>query len=563
MLDSNPKRRWGPSTEIKSFGELLGPDGLYRIPFLQRPFQWGVLQVGDMVGDLLAAFEGRYESYFLGHIIVILSDDGVAEIVDGQQRLTTFTILLGYIRDRLAAMEAADVAGEIQSHVLADNRPRLLLRQADAEFLYNFVQTPGYMEMISDDYSKRPAPFLPGTEAQGLIVQAAKQVRSQLDRLSATPLSEFTRFLLDRALVGYMRAGDRTDAAMIIRGMNMRGQQMSPADLIKLEAIGNSGMPLDLQERAARMWEEQEDALGAEDFAFLLEMLPLLASREATRRPGDLVEWRKHAFSRTDPPTLLTELLPHYAAIFRELLTGEVQPELDDKESLRAHADVNRRLKGLLMLQDRLWMAPAIAAVAANRARPKFLSEFFQGLERLTWACFLDAVRHENRPERYAAVVRAGADQTLLNFAFELKPNEVEKMWERLHAPFGRHLWRRRAIAFRANSALGGQAYESSADMTVEHVLPSALTKEWEAEGWKQRDATVCSDLLGNFALLPRHLNQLAGTRGFKKKVEIFLRSSPCPLTIQAASYREWTEAVVRQRTRVLAEALFLDWGVH
>jgi hypothetical protein len=569
VTQANGDRAIGLNTEVISLANLLSEDRIFRVPFLQRPFQWGTEQVGDMIGDLVAAFEGGYDYYFLGHIIGAELGDSWIEVVDGQQRLTTFTILLACLRDRFAAVYP-DLAAQLQGHIMLAPQARFHLRPADASFLLEHVQTPGGTTVITADYSARPAPFAAGTDAQNLIVSAAKQINAQLGRFAEATLRNFAEFLSTRALIGFMRANNRTGAAMIIRGMNMRGRHMSPADLTKLEAIGNSGLSPEQQEKAARVWEEQEDALGAEDFAFLLEILPLLASRQTTKRPGDLVEWRKHAFANVDAATLLTDLLPHYAAIFRELMLGEVLPDDEEDDALasrKALADVNRRLKGLLFLQERHWVAPAIAAVAANRARAKFLSSFFQGLERLSFACFLDAVRHESRPERFAAIVRSGADETLLSHAFALKQAEVERMWSRLLEPFARHNWRRRAIAFRANAALpGGSAFDANADVTVEHILPAAFNNEWAALGWKPRAAVQCSDLLGNFAVLTGVQNRHASGKGFAAKREIFFGWKDAPvhaLTAHVRAYEDWNEEAVRHRTKALADALFIDWGIY
>src|SRR5207245_1111368 len=101
----------GPSREIdgkgRSIRELLAGHK-YSIDYYQREYRWQQKQVAELLNDFAAKFRGSYEEgdergavaeyghYFLGSII--LSDkDGQKFIIDGQQRLTTLTLLLIYL----------------------------------------------------------------------------------------------------------------------------------------------------------------------------------------------------------------------------------------------------------------------------------------------------------------------------------------------------------------------------------------------------------------------------------------------------------------------------------
>jgi len=73
----------------------------FRIPDYQRPYAWEREQATQLLEDLLEALDrGGDEPYFLGSIVLV-KHKGVsdAEVIDGQQRLTTLTILLAVLRD--------------------------------------------------------------------------------------------------------------------------------------------------------------------------------------------------------------------------------------------------------------------------------------------------------------------------------------------------------------------------------------------------------------------------------------------------------------------------------
>src|SRR5438874_1782414 len=69
------------------------------VPLYQREYFWEEKEVLALFHDLGAAIEAGQPSYFLGTIVVTPNEDGTLEVVDGQQRLATVTILLAAIRD--------------------------------------------------------------------------------------------------------------------------------------------------------------------------------------------------------------------------------------------------------------------------------------------------------------------------------------------------------------------------------------------------------------------------------------------------------------------------------
>jgi hypothetical protein len=551
----------GLRSKIAGFGALFGGDDFYVMPYLQRPYEWGEGEVADMTGDLMSACFGGYTTYFLGHVVGVRNDAGLVEIIDGQQRFITTTALLSYLRDGVSDKA---LAAELQDCMMKAGRARVTPRPSDAGFLKEWVQTPGQIKQLYTPWGKNEEPYRTETDAQALMVQAARTIHEKLQRLAVSKLEELAVFILDRAVVDFIIADNRTLAAILYRGMNMRGKQLSPADLLKLEAIEGTGLAEASKETAARVWESKEDALGRDNFAFLLEILPLILSRQTTERPGDIGEWRKHAFRTLDAETILLKLLPVYADVFEELMSGEIRANCRDRVDEQALATVNRLLRGLLFLQERHWIAPAIGAVHAHRDRPLFLMQYFKGLDRLSYACFLDGVRHEDRAERFAAVVRAGADETQLSHAFSLRAAEAAGMLRRLGEPFKRHSWRRRAAAVRINAALPGAAtFGPGEDVTVEHILPTSACATWAAAGFSAAQQAACANLIGNFVLVTAALNNRASQKSFEEKRKLYFEGARVlPLTEDVRRYGEWTERAIRERTERLIRIVAQDWDL-
>ena len=91
--------RYQMDFEQLGIGQVLGRSRLF-VPPNQREYSWTDLEALTLYRDFeRAAATGA--SYFLGAIVTIPRDDGMLEVVDGQQRLATTAILLAAIRDHL------------------------------------------------------------------------------------------------------------------------------------------------------------------------------------------------------------------------------------------------------------------------------------------------------------------------------------------------------------------------------------------------------------------------------------------------------------------------------
>src|SRR5208282_1660161 len=88
----------------KALKDVFCDHYVFRIPPYQRPYSWETEQAGDLLDDLIWAAghdkPAERPPYFLGSIVVIKDPNyPEADVVDGQQRLTTLTILMSVLRE--------------------------------------------------------------------------------------------------------------------------------------------------------------------------------------------------------------------------------------------------------------------------------------------------------------------------------------------------------------------------------------------------------------------------------------------------------------------------------
>jgi len=133
---------------------------VFRIPRYQRPYAWKIEQAETLLDDLLGAVgdlndnTDDLDSYFIGSIVVVKDENKPdADVVDGQQRLTTLTILLAAIR---SIYRDQDSKQEITGYIYLRGKPlikmpdhfHLTLREKDALFFQEMIQKDVSLEKV-------------------------------------------------------------------------------------------------------------------------------------------------------------------------------------------------------------------------------------------------------------------------------------------------------------------------------------------------------------------------------------------------------------------------------
>jgi hypothetical protein len=227
------------ASEIQ-LGKLFSEDFEFHIPDYQRPYAWGREQSLQLLDDLTAALErDTDEPYFLGSVVLIQADGGpVAEVVDGQQRLTTLTILLAVMRDLVTEPELSrDIHKLVEEPAVgwADKpaRPRLRLREKDAAFFRKYIQTVDGTTTLLELSDQSVT-----TDAQRAIRDNAHALSDVLSKWSSDRLQDLFKTLGARTFLVTVSTPDLNSAYRIFSVMNARGLPLTPPDIFKARVVG-------------------------------------------------------------------------------------------------------------------------------------------------------------------------------------------------------------------------------------------------------------------------------------------------------------------------------------
>ncbi|SDN98649.1 DUF262 domain-containing protein [Lentzea jiangxiensis] len=539
--------------------KVFSSDYDFWIPDYQRPYAWEVEQAGQLLDDLVEAVErDDDEPYFLGSMVLVKNDGAAdSEVIDGQQRLTTLTILLAIVRDLAEPGGIRDSLGKMiiepgDELLDLEAKPRLALKKRDQAFFRTYVQTPGRVEeliALNDTALK--------TDAQKSIRDNAKALREVLVRWDEESRRRLVKMISARTFLVIVTTPNLTSAHRIFSVMNARGLDLSPADIFKSKVIGL------LDDEYATKWDEAEVMLGRSDFADLFLYIRMIFAKERAKQ--DLMT--------EFPKQVLDQYLPGRAA---EFVDDVLVPYAEAYEQIRdfgyeasAKAErVNSWFRRLSQIDNSDWLPPALWAMRHHGDDPVWLDGFLRKLERLAASMFIRRVYTTPRVVRYSNLLRElAAGHGLDSPAFDLDADERAETVRQLDGPLYLVQKTRKYVLLRLDEVLAGSSgvTHDFSIITVEHVLPQnpKADSAW-LDAFTAQARGTWTHRLANLVLLNRTKNSQAQNYDFEtKKHKYFLSRSGVsafPLTSQVLAQSEWTPALLETRQKELLRTLAEEW---
>jgi Protein of unknown function DUF262/Protein of unknown function (DUF1524) len=550
----------------KAIRDVFHRDYAFSIPAYQRPYSWGTDQAKTLLSDLLAASAdfnvgmdvNRVTPYFLGSIVVIKHENQPeAQVIDGQQRLTTLALLISALRtlftdDKRKATFGEFVLEQGDPLVGTQDRCRLELRGRDHAFYEtNFLRHPSFAQLTGLLAGKLSDPQRHLAEnAQAILVDLAKLDPARRDSLAA--------FLLQHTYLVIVSTASLESAFRIFSVLNDRGLDLTVADILKSEIIGR--IPTVTQDAYVKKWEDAEEELGTQRFADLFSHIRMIHDRKKLRTT--VLEGFRASVPTTNPGTFIDDELLPMADAMQVILQADFEcadPAFEKQ--------ANHSLRWLLRIGDQDWVPVALRLMTQYAEMPAVIVSKLAELERLAAVLWLNRFDINNRIDRYGKVLEEiGNDTSKLAVLPSLLASTGEK--KGAVDSIGGDVYnlspppKRTFVLLRLDAALSsGEASYDFDTITVEHILPQTpdSNSKW-IEWWPDPIAREQSvHLLGNLALLNRRQNSAALNWEFDKKKEKYYQrktgGSPFQITSRVLKETEWTPAVfARHQTETVAK---------
>ncbi len=565
------------NTENRTYRQLLGNGLTYHIPPFQRDYSWDEEEWEDLWIDILGTFPTQNGSesepaHYMGYLVLQTRDNRIFSVIDGQQRLTTLSLIViasmrllkrlvseGVDSDnnqkRLEQLRASYI-GYLDPVTLASQNKLQLNRNNDTYYR-------DYLVPLADQLPQRGFPA--STHAMRRAFEWFERklrdyVKNDTDRGKA--LAQFVETMSDRLFFTVITVSDELNAYKVFETLNARGVRLSATDLLKnylFSVLARGQQPQQELKELERRWEAMVGRLGSESFPDFLRMH--WNSRQSFARQTELFKLiRSNVQTRESVFTLLREMdedIDNYLAL--------VQPEGSEWP-----AEWKKHAQELRMFSVR---QPYPMLMAARRR----LSEDEFG--RFLWATVVISFRYNvigsqppNEQERlYHDVAKKLHTQELRSLREVLKSlrpiypsddafrtdfaEKVIKTTQRRNAKIVRYILRE--LERHVGRA---DLDEDSTSYSLEHVLPQSPQGGWEA--FSDSDLENFVYRLGNMVMLETGDNRDLGNKLYAEKREVY-RQSTLRLTQKLAEENEeWTPERVAAWQKWMARQATAIWRI-
>ncbi len=560
------------NTANTTFRQLMGNGLSYCVPRFQRDYSWGPDEWDDLWQDIAALFrEGAEPAHYLGFLVLQSTDNRSFDIIDGQQRMTTLSLLMLAAVARLTELAAPG------------NREDPELRRA-AQLRTNYL---GYLDPVSlvprakltlnrhDDGFYRdyllPLQRLPqrGLHASEHLLRSAflwfKSRLGERPGADGRAVAGFVDTAVDKLFFTVITVTDQLNAFGVFETLNARGVRLSSTDLLKnyLFSVVSRGGCRDADVTALESrWEAIVGRLGSEGFPEFLRVF--WNSRNRLVRKADLFKTiRGRIGDRSGAFALIRELDRNartYAALRSPHDPLWSKEERDSLSWLRMF-DARQPLALLLAAfermgdDDRAGFSRLLRAVAVVSFRYNVIcgrQSNRQEREYNRIACALANDRIDGAAGAVRELRSVYPDDGELRAAFADKELRTTGSRDRRVARF---------VLFRLERRVSGQDFDfESAQYDVEHVLPERPGGGWDQFDDRQRAAFTYR--LGNLTLLSSSANRGVGNAGFAEKRTVYGTSRFAITRKIADDYDAWTVDKIAARQRWMARQATSVWRI-
>ena len=555
------------NTTNSTLRQLLGNGLTFQVPRFQRDYSWTSDEWGDLWQDLVGLFDDDPEpAHYMGYLVLQSPDTKQFDIIDGQQRITTLSVMI------LAALSHLD---EIAKSGEDTDRNQQRLEQLRSSYI-------GYLDPVTlvprsklqlnrhnnDFYQNYLVPL--GKIPQRGLRASEHLLRKAFDWFEngikthcgqdGIAVARFIDEVVDKLFFTVITVTDELNAFKVFETLNARGVRLSSTDLLKnylFSVVSSEGSHENEMKTLEDRWERIVGVLGGESFPDFLRAY--WNSRNKLVRKSDLFKTIRREIQNKQSVFDLIRNLDTHAYIYAAL--RDPQADHWGKEQ-------RRMLQQLKMFNVR---QPLSLLLAAHEAfDPNDFDRILRAICVISFRYNIICNMQTNEQERAynevsILIASNGSLRDSLDGLKRIYP-EDEKFKaafadKELKTTSSRNKNVVRFILFSLEKHVGQADYDADSDKyNIEHILPEHPGEDWINYD-EHRDEKMIYRL-GNMTLLKVKANRDLGNGTYADKSPVYEKSDFEITKKVAAEYNEWTADKIASRQRWMATQATTVWRV-
>jgi len=551
----------------KGIGEILKQFQL-KVPLNQRDYSWrGDIEVTTLFQDLAKAIADNEVEYFLGTISAIPDSTGLLEVIDGQQRLATITILLSQIRRYLVDKDAV-IAEDVKNFLVYIDRPQ---RATLPKLRLNLVDNDFFRAMLSEESVFSPP--VPTRRSHRLICDAfdnanryVKKIVGGFDiKAHGDILNKWIDFIEFGATVILLQVPTGANLYKMFETLNDRGLKTSQADLVKNYLFSQGKDRLNEMQDS---WSSMRGALESlqeedkEDITVTFLRHALIAIQGFLRK-DKVYEVVQQGGKGSQASVALLKKIENLAGIY-------VATFYRDHERWNSYPDAMRLAIQTVNFFDIHPFRPALLAVAAKFS-PKEAIQAFQMFISLGVRLIIASSTRSGVIEETLALAankvfmgQISTKQDLMKEISGIIPTDepFSQAFENAtvsKGPLARYYLRALERVAKKEPDPWYTINDDKEAINLEHILPEKPVGNWPQFTEEQVDNYW--KRLGNMVLLRNKTNSDLKSVDFPTKCNVY-KDAPYELTAQVATVKDWNVTTICERQKGLAKLALKAWPI-
>ena len=516
------------NTTNNTFRQLMGNGLSYRVPLFQRDYSWGPDEWDDLWQDIVALFDDDPEpAHYMGYLVLQSRDNRAFDIIDGQQRMTTLSLLMLAAISHLSDLAAPDDPSDPQIRraeqlrasyigyldpVSLVPRSKLTLNRHNDSFYQNYLV---------------PLERLPqrGLNASEHLLRRAlswfKERIKDRSQDDGTAVASFVDGAVDKLFFTVITVTDELNAFKVFETLNARGVRLSATDLLKnyLFSVVARGDAHESEINALeRRWEGIVGLLESESLPEFLRVY--WNSRNRLVRKADLFKTIRSAVDDRGSAFALVRDLDRQARVYAALRnpddgswSAEERAGLSQLQMFNVHQPLALLLAAFERFseQDRIGFARVLRAVVVVSLRYNLVCGRQSNEQESVYNQIAVAISEQRIDNPGAAIEQL---QPVYPQDNEFRAAFIDMT---LRTTSSRNKKVARFVLFQLERRASGRSFDfESARYDLEHVLPESPGEDWQQFDDQRREA--CTYRLGNLTLLTATHNRDAGNSGYSGK---------------------------------------------
>ena len=552
-------------TSNKTYRQLMGNGLRYEIPKFQRDYSWEAEHWDDLWQDIRALLADEENEHYMGYLVLQTSNNKEFQIIDGQQRLTTMSLLI------LSTLKCLKEL--VDSGIEAENN----LKRKDS-LLNSYI---GYVDPVtlisnnklklnrnSDDYYKQHLVLLKELPLRNTN-SSEKQMREcfnwYYDRIkkefnTGESLAAFIDNIVDKLFFTVIEVTDQLNAFKVFETLNARGVQLSSADLLKnylFFVVDETKPHISEIEELENIWSKIVGKLGEQKFEDYLRYYWNSINKSVGKK--NLFKNVKGNIKSKEQVFELIRNLNDTADLYLAIQNPE-------DEFWRDKPEIRKSLKELKLFQIR-----QINSLFLSALRNLEVENF----RKLAKICSVISFRYNIigglNPNAQEDVYNTVALKISSNKRFEVVDFQTIYVSDlNFENDFStkefKNTTRNHKIVKYILSKIEVYQHKNEIDpesdlFTIEHILPENADDTWGNFTFEEINRSVYR--MGNLTLLERKLNREAGQKGYVEKIVLFAQSNSELTKTLPDNFNTWNEDKLAARQRELAKHAKAIWKIQ